>query len=387
MSFRVEHQFTGIRCKPDNIVIPQLIGQLKKAGHWEPIVCELCDDVDATSAQHIAEKLRQAEEAEQPFVPFFIHSNGGEVYSLMSIVESMRRCKIPIYTFVSGYAASCAACIFSCGQKRFMARHARLLIHDVSVDFSQESAMTSSNLKTEAKEMRSLNKTIFQIMAENCGHDKNFFINLVKNKRNNDIYVGAAQALEWKLATDIGYPVVKVRHETTMSLDFLRDECFTSKMTHKPTAVVSSDSDEDSQDDEPEHNSAHNDDEDDDEDANVADERSNDCSAEEEEEDDGQMSCSTQKVQANNSQCLVLQKQADMARKLKQTSNNTVNNNSTTHTTHTTQTSAPDLSAAGHRSLVLLPIKKRNTRTTSAALLEVETPAVKKLKRSRKINA
>ena len=224
MCFRVEHEFKGIHNKPETIIMPQMLtGQWSKTNHWKPVVCELVDEVDANSATQISEKLREAEELGQTFVPFFIHSNGGEVYALMSIVESMKRCKVPIYTYVSGYAASCAACIFSCGTRRFMSRNARLLIHDVSVDFSQESNMTSSNLKTEAKEMRNLNKTIFQIMAENAGHPSNFFINLVKNKRNNDIYVDAAQALEWKLATDIGYPVVKVSHETTMKLDFLPD--------------------------------------------------------------------------------------------------------------------------------------------------------------------
>jgi ATP-dependent Clp protease protease subunit len=232
MCFRVEHEFKGIQNKPETIVMPQMLaGQWSKTNYWKPVVCELTDEVDATSAIQIAEKLREAEELGQSFVPFFVHSNGGEVYALMSIVESMRRCKIPIYTYVSGYAASCAACIFSCGTRRFMARHARLLIHDVSVDFSQESNMTSSNLKTEAKEMRNLNKIIFQIMSENTGHPLHYFTNLVKIKRNNDIYVDAALALEWKLATDIGYPVVKVTHETTMNLDFVPETPFVKPTT------------------------------------------------------------------------------------------------------------------------------------------------------------
>jgi ATP-dependent Clp protease, protease subunit len=224
MAFRVNHTFEGVASKPESIIIPSLLqGHAPKPTHWEPVVVSLCDDIDSDTAVMVDDQLKKAEETGQPFVPFYIHSNGGEVYALMSIIESMKNCKIPIYTYTSGYAASCAACIFTCGQRRFIGPHARLLIHDVSVDFSNESNMTSSNLKVEANEMRSLNKIIFQIMALNTGHEANFFRNLIKTKRNNDIYVDAEQAMEWRMATDIGYPVVKVTHTTQMTLDMVKE--------------------------------------------------------------------------------------------------------------------------------------------------------------------
>jgi ATP-dependent Clp protease protease subunit len=219
MSFTVEHIYKGIPPKNQSLVVPSFMGGLTtKSFQWEPIVISLTDEVNSESASMITEELKKAEETGQPFVPFFIHSLGGEVYALMSIIEAMRRCKIPIYTFVSGYAASCAACIFTCGKRRFMSEHSRLLIHDVSVDFGSDASITSSNIKVEAKEMRSLNRIIFQIMAENVGHDKSFFIDLIKNTRNNDIYVDAKKAIEWKLATEIGFPVVTVNHVTSMDI-------------------------------------------------------------------------------------------------------------------------------------------------------------------------
>lgn len=224
MAFKVEHEFKGLQGKPEALVLPSLLqGSTTKNTHWEPVVINLVDEIDSDTAIAVAAALRKAEETGQPFVPFYIDSPGGSVYGLMSIIEAMRRCKIPIYTFTSGIAASCAACIFSAGKRRFMSKYARLLIHDVSVDFSGETTMTSSNIKVEATEMRVLNRTIFQIMAENTGHPTNFFVDLIKTKRNNDIYVNAERALEWKLATDIGFPTVRVQHEVTMALEFTPD--------------------------------------------------------------------------------------------------------------------------------------------------------------------
>jgi len=224
MSFKVDHKYTGIVARPETFLFPSALqGLLSKSSQWEPVVINLTDEIDADTAIQVAQQLRKAEDTGQTFVPFYIESPGGSVYGLLSIVEAMRRCKVPIYTFTSGIAASCAACVFCMGQRRFMTRHARLLLHDVSVDFSSETSMTTTNIKAEAKEMRRLNRTILQLIAENTGHPINYFADLIKTKRNNDIYVTADEALAWQMATDIGFPVVKVKHATTMSLSVLRD--------------------------------------------------------------------------------------------------------------------------------------------------------------------
>ena len=224
MSFKVDHTYEGIPVHPESFVFPSMLqGHVTKSTQWEPVVINLTDEIDSDTASSIAIQLRKAEDNGQTFVPFYIDSPGGSVYGLLSIVESMRRCKIPIYTFTSGIAASCAACVFCMGKRRFMTKYARLLLHDVSVDFSNETSMTSTNLKVESNEMRTLNRIILQIIAENTGHPANYFVDLIKTKRNNDIYVNAKQAIEWKMATDIGFPIVKVVHTTVMTVSVMPD--------------------------------------------------------------------------------------------------------------------------------------------------------------------
>jgi len=224
MSFKVDHTYEGIPMHPESFVFPSMLqGHVTKSTQWEPVVINLTDEIDSDTASSIAIQLRKAEDNGQTFVPFYIDSPGGSVYGLLSIVESMRRCKIPIYTFTSGIAASCAACVFCMGKRRFMTKYARLLLHDVSVDFSNETSMTSTNIKVESNEMRTLNRIILQIIAENTGHPSNYFVDLIKTKRNNDIYVNAKQAIEWKMATDIGFPIVKVVHTTVMTVSVMPD--------------------------------------------------------------------------------------------------------------------------------------------------------------------
>lgn len=250
MSFKVEHDYEGIQVRPDNFVFPSMLqGQVTKSSQWEPVVISLADEIDSDTATMIASQLRKAEDSGQPFIPFYIDSPGGSVYGLLSIVESMRRCKIPIYTFTSGLAASCAACVFCMGKRRFMTRNARLLVHDVSVDFSGDTSMTSSNIKEEANEMRRLNRMILRIMAENTGHPPNYFINLIKTRRNNDIYVDARQALEWKMATDIGFPLVRVVHTTAMNISVLPEPTFI--VSEKDNDCADSDEEEDSDEEQP----------------------------------------------------------------------------------------------------------------------------------------
>jgi ATP-dependent protease ClpP protease subunit len=225
MSFKIEHIFEGIQGKNETIIIPNLLqGFASKSSYWEPVSIHIGEDIDIDMANSVADKLKQAENNDQPFIPVFIHSNGGDVYSCLNIVESIKRCKIPIYTFVNSCAFSCGAVIFSCGKQRFMGKYARLLLHDVSIDIGQDTSISSSNLNVESKEMRKLNRQMFEIMAENTGHPKNYYLDLLKTQRNNDVYLDGKKALELNLATCMGIPIVKVTHTTTMTLDIIEEK-------------------------------------------------------------------------------------------------------------------------------------------------------------------
>jgi ATP-dependent Clp protease protease subunit len=237
MSFKVSHHFEGLVTQSnDHSSLLFSRNNLSNVNHignsivsasptkvnsslWEPIQIFVGEDIDIDMANEIDEKIKLAELSGQPFLPIFIHSNGGDVYATINIVDSIKRCKIPVYTFVNSCAFSCGAVLFCCGQKRFIGQHARLLLHDVSIDISHDTSITSSNLSVESKEMRKLNQLICYIMAEQIGQPITFFLKLLKTQRNNDVYIDADKALELKLATCIGVPTIKLTYGLHMELD------------------------------------------------------------------------------------------------------------------------------------------------------------------------
>lgn len=103
---------------------------------------ELCDvpsivyvnKFDEEAAKGFVVAMRDAEQKHQPVVPIIIDSYGGQVYSLLSMVDVVKRCSKPVATIILGKAMSCGAVLFTMGSDgmRFMGSNATLMIHDVS---------------------------------------------------------------------------------------------------------------------------------------------------------------------------------------------------------------------------------------------------------------
>jgi ATP-dependent Clp endopeptidase proteolytic subunit ClpP len=65
-------------------------------------------------------------------IKLYIHSYGGGVDAAMSVIDVIRKSKIPVHTIIEGCAASAATMISVVGHKRYMGKHARILIHQLS---------------------------------------------------------------------------------------------------------------------------------------------------------------------------------------------------------------------------------------------------------------
>ena len=80
-------------------------------------------EIDNDIAEYVQEVVSKAITGEQEFLPVIINSNGGCVYALMSILETLRAAKkhLEIITVVPGFAASAAVALFCCGDRRYIA--------------------------------------------------------------------------------------------------------------------------------------------------------------------------------------------------------------------------------------------------------------------------
>lgn len=67
-----------------------------------------------------------------PIIHLRIKTDGGEVYSALSTLDILPTLNSKIYTYVDGCVASAGTLISVAGHKRFMGKHANLLIHQLS---------------------------------------------------------------------------------------------------------------------------------------------------------------------------------------------------------------------------------------------------------------
>lgn len=180
-----------------------------------PIVARI-NKFDEPTAKAFSSVVSKAQNTGQPVLPVIIDSYGGQVYSLMSMISNIKNSRIPVATIIEGKAMSCGAILFSFGQEgmRFVDPDATVMIHEVS----SMSWGKVEEIKVSAEETDRLNKKIFEMMAENCGHHKDYFLDIVHDKGHADWFLDPDECLKHNLANHIHIPELKI--ETRVSFKF-----------------------------------------------------------------------------------------------------------------------------------------------------------------------
>tara|TARA_R110002074_G_scaffold401690_1_gene600881 strand:- start:1067 stop:1669 length:603 start_codon:yes stop_codon:yes gene_type:complete len=175
----------------------------------QPVIIRV-NKFDEKSAQEFNSKVASAHSTGQKVIPVIIDSYGGQVYSLLSMIGTIRASELPVATIVEGKAMSCGAVLLSCGEKgmRFADPDATIMIHDVSSGGRGK----IEELKADVAEAERLDEKIFTIMARNCGKKDDYFKKKVFNKKHADWYIDAAEAKRHGLVDQLRTPqlIVKV---------------------------------------------------------------------------------------------------------------------------------------------------------------------------------
>lgn len=170
---------------------------------YSPVVIRV-NKFNEDSASEFATKIAIAHNTGQSVIPIVIDSYGGEVYSLMSMIASIKSSELPVMTIIEGKAMSCGAILFSFGTEglRYMDKNATLMIHDVSSGaFGKVEEM-----EVRVDEAKRLNKKVYRMMAKNCGQEKDFFWKKVNAKNRTDWYIPPKEAIAMNLANHIKLP-------------------------------------------------------------------------------------------------------------------------------------------------------------------------------------
>jgi ATP-dependent Clp endopeptidase proteolytic subunit ClpP len=159
-------------------------------------------------ARSFRDEFAEAIETEQTVIPIVIDSYGGYVYSLLSMVDTIKNSPVPVATIATGKAMSCGAVLFTCGSEnmRYMADEATLMIHDVSA----WACGKVGDMEISVKEAKRLNRRIYALMEDNIGKKKGYLWNLLEKKKRRDWYITAKQAKKYGIATHIGVPKLTI---------------------------------------------------------------------------------------------------------------------------------------------------------------------------------
>lgn len=141
-----------------------------------------------------------------PQCPIVIHINsyGGLVDSLASMLETMDELSNPMITVCHGTAMSCGAVLLSHGDIRFIGRHSRVMVHEVSGG----SGGDVHDVHADAIELKRMNEKFMGLLAKNCGIKGGYqaLRKLIKNQDGRDYYMDAEQALKFGVVDKIGLP-------------------------------------------------------------------------------------------------------------------------------------------------------------------------------------
>lgn len=128
----------------------------------------------------------------------YINSPGGSIYDGLSIYDTMNYIKSPVYTVITGLAASMGYIIAINGEKRFSLPNSRLMLHQPlsGMYYSQASDFEISN-----NELQYLKKKLIKIVSEKTGNS----IKKVTKDMDRDKWQSPDEALKYGAIDEIMY--------------------------------------------------------------------------------------------------------------------------------------------------------------------------------------
>ena len=139
-------------------------------------------------------------EAENPEEPIYLYINtpGGSCSAGLSIIDTMNFIKCPVYTFVTGTAASMGSVIFASGEKghRLMLPHAKVMLHQVS--FGAQGNIQDNVISYE--EGVKINDTLMTMLGELSGGKS---MEEIKKLTVRDLWLTAEESVEFGIADKV----------------------------------------------------------------------------------------------------------------------------------------------------------------------------------------
>jgi ATP-dependent protease ClpP protease subunit len=167
-----------------------------------------------------------------PIIPVIIDSYGGEVYSLLAMLDIMSTADRPVATIAIGKAMSCGSALLACGGSpglRFIGPHSTVMIHDVGTI----SVGKVEDLKADIGEAERLNNKIFEMLNTFCKKPKGYFQSLVAEKKHCNWFLDSQEALKHGLVDHIGLPVI----DSLFNLNVIKEKVVAGEQHEKKVVL------------------------------------------------------------------------------------------------------------------------------------------------------
>jgi ATP-dependent Clp protease, protease subunit len=156
--------------------------------------------VDEKSAQEIIKNLWYLDslDTKKPIL-LVINSPGGSVDSGFAIWDQVKMIKAPVYTLVTGLAASMGSILSLCAEKskRFATKNARFMIHQPLIAGVIQGQAT--DLEIQAKEIIKTREALVEIYRIKTGKEKK----QIEKALDRDTWMSASEAKEFNLIDEI----------------------------------------------------------------------------------------------------------------------------------------------------------------------------------------
>lgn len=201
------------------------------------------DFTEESAAKFREQLLAKSERNPNEPLVIYIDSYGGYVDALAKMIETMEEVPNPLITCVIGKAMSCGAILLAHGDIRYVGRHSRVMIHEVSAGTHGD----VHEMKNDVAETERLNQYWLGQLAKKCKIEGGYtsLRKMIKERDGRDIYLSAEDAVKFGVADIVGTPTVKTYtsfeisdtpiKKTTVSIEKPEE----TKKTTKKTKTVS----------------------------------------------------------------------------------------------------------------------------------------------------
>jgi len=165
----------------------------------------LVNNFNENSSKDFRENYYNILNKKQNNIPIYVDSFGGEVYSLLSMLDTIKNNNDKIIcTIGTGKQMSCGAIFCSSGTKgyRYVQPNTTVMIHSVS----NMAIGSIENLKNDINEADRLNNIIFELLDNNTEKPKGFWKEMFEKNKSQNLFLTAEECIKYGIADKIGTP-------------------------------------------------------------------------------------------------------------------------------------------------------------------------------------